>query len=52
VVLKPKTAEASARLAIQMQEREIVLLERLRKGEKLPDISGATAFVEGKLAKA
>lgn len=51
VVLKPATAEAYARKAIEMQEREIVLLERLRKGEWLPDISGATAFVESKLAK-
>lgn len=51
VVLKPREAEAYARRAIEMQEREIVLLERLRKGEKLPDISGATAHVESKLAK-
>ena len=52
VVLKPATAEAYAKRAIEMQERELVLLERLRKGEWLPDISGATAHVEGKLAKA
>lgn len=51
VVLKPREAEAYARRAIEMQEREIVLLERLRKGETLPDISGATAHVESKLAK-
>jgi hypothetical protein len=31
-----------------MQEGEIVLLERLRKGESLPDISGATRMVEEK----
>jgi hypothetical protein len=35
-----------------MQQNELVLLERLRKGEKLPDISGATKLVEDKLAKA
>ena len=52
VVLKPATAEAYAKRAIEMQERELVLLERLRKGEWLPDISGATAHVEGKLVKA
>ena len=52
VVLKPATAEAYARRALEMQARELVLLERLRKGEWLPDISGATAHVEGKLAKA
>ena len=51
IVLKPSEAEAYARRAIEMQERELVTLERLRKGEKLPDISGATAHVEGKLAK-
>lgn len=51
VVLKPRDAEAYARRAIEMQEREIVLLGRLRNGEKLPDISGATAHVESKLAK-
>ena len=51
VVLKPATAEAYAKRAIEMQARELVLLERLRKGEWLPDISGATAHVEGKLAK-
>ena len=51
VVLKPNVAEAYARRAIEMQARELVLLDRLRKGEWLPDISGATAHVEGKLAK-
>ena len=51
IVLKPGDAETHARRAIGMQERELVTLERLRKGEKLPDISGATAHVEGKLPK-
>jgi hypothetical protein len=32
-----------------MQEREIGLLARLEKGEKLPDISGATNLVMAKL---
>ena len=49
VVLKASTAEAYARRAIEMQQQELVLLERLRRGEKLPDISGATALVENKL---
>ena len=31
-----------------MQANELVLLDRLRKGEKLPDISGARAMVEAK----
>lgn len=50
LVLSPDEAKAVAERAIGMQENELVLLERLRKGEKLPDISGATKFVEGKLA--
>jgi regulator of RNase E activity RraA len=48
VVLAPAEARAIAERAIKMQEDEIVLLERLRNGEKLPDISGATALVEAK----
>ena len=48
VVLRPGEARAIAERAIAMQEAELLLLERLRKGEKLPDISGATAMVEGK----
>jgi len=48
VVLAPAEARAVAERAIKMQEDEIVLLERLRNGEKLPDISGATALVEAK----
>ena len=51
IVLKPSEAEAYAKRAIEMQERELVTLERLRNGEKLPDISGATAHVEAKLVK-
>ena len=46
LVLKPHEVEAIAKRAIDMQEKELVLLERLRKGEKLPDISGATKLVE------
>src|SRR5918993_4414922 len=37
---------AAARRALDMQEREITLLERIYKGEKLADISGATRMVE------
>ena len=51
IVLRPDEARAAAERAIGMQENELVLLERLRKGEKLPDISGATKFVEAKLKK-
>lgn len=46
LVLKPQEALAIAKRAIDMQEKELVLLDRIRKGEKLPDISGATKLVE------
>jgi regulator of RNase E activity RraA len=46
VVLPPNQAEWAVDKALAMQEAELVLLERLRKGEKLPDISGATKLVE------
>ncbi|MFD2236514.1 RraA family protein [Aureimonas populi] len=48
VVLSPSQAPDIARKAIRMQEDELVLLERLRTGEKLPDISGANAMVEAR----
>jgi hypothetical protein len=47
VILAPSQARAAAEKALGMQENEIVLLERLRNGEFLPDISGATKIVEG-----
>jgi regulator of RNase E activity RraA len=46
IVLNPAEARAVAERAIGMQENELKLLERLRNGEKLPDISGATRIVE------
>ncbi|GGF62615.1 4-hydroxy-4-methyl-2-oxoglutarate aldolase [Azorhizobium oxalatiphilum] len=51
IVMKPDQAPAIAKRAIEMQEAEIKLLARLAAGEKLPDISGARAMVEAKLAK-
>lgn len=51
IVLRPDEARAAAERAIGMQENELVLLERLRKGEKLPDISGANKMVEAKLKR-
>lgn len=48
IVLDPSDAKRIAETAIGMQEAELVLLDRLRKGEKLPDISGARALVEAK----
>jgi 4-hydroxy-4-methyl-2-oxoglutarate aldolase len=46
LVLKPGQAEGMAKRAIEMQNREITLLERIEKGEKLPDITGATRMIE------
>ncbi len=51
IVLDPKEAEAIAREAIADQEGEQLLLERLRNGEFLPDITGATALVENNLRR-
>lgn len=52
IAIEPNGAEAVARKAIAMQEGEIRLLERLRNGESLPDISGATRMIEEKRASA
>jgi regulator of RNase E activity RraA len=46
VILPPERAEWATEKALGMQEAELVLLDRLRKGEWLPDISGATKLVE------
>ncbi|QOF74825.1 RraA family protein (plasmid) [Aminobacter sp. SR38] len=50
LVLDPAKAEWAADKAIGMQQNELVLLERLRNGEKLPDISGATRIVDASAA--
>lgn len=50
LVLSPGKAEWATDKALKMQENELVLLERLRKGEFLPDISGATKIVEASTA--
>ena len=52
IVLRPAQARAVAEKAIAMQQAELVLLERLRAGEKLPAISGATAMVNAKRMQA
>jgi 4-hydroxy-4-methyl-2-oxoglutarate aldolase len=51
LVLAPATAREAAARALEMQKREVTTHQRLRAGEKLPDISGATAIVEAKLVK-
>ena len=52
VVLKPDEAEAVAHRALAMQEDELVLLQRLRAGESLPEITGATRKIEMRNAAA
>jgi 4-hydroxy-4-methyl-2-oxoglutarate aldolase len=49
LVLSPAVAREAATRALEMQKREATTHQRLRAGEKLPDISGATAIVEAKL---
>lgn len=49
--LKPSQCDAVAERALGMQVREIELLVRLAAGEKLADISGATAMVLAKLSR-
>lgn len=48
VILKPDQIAAVCSRAIAMQKNEHSVLERLRNGERLCDISGATTMVEGK----
>jgi len=50
LVLDPARITEAATTAIRMQEEEKLLLARLDAGEKLPDISGATARVRARLA--
>jgi 4-hydroxy-4-methyl-2-oxoglutarate aldolase len=51
LVFPPALAREAAERAIGMQQAEAKMHERLRAGEKLPDISGATAIVEAKMMK-
>jgi 4-hydroxy-4-methyl-2-oxoglutarate aldolase len=46
LVLPPDEAEAEARAAIARQERGLATQDCVAKGEKLGDISGATAKVK------
>jgi regulator of RNase E activity RraA len=48
LVMPPEEAEAEAREAIQRQERGLQTQARIAKGEKLGQLSGATAKVLGK----
>lgn len=46
LVMQRDEALAIGRRALRMQEDELVLLQRLSRGEKLADISGATRLIE------
>lgn len=47
LVLDPERAPAILRLAQQSEEHEVPLKERLRAGEKLPDLTGVDRLIEG-----
>ncbi|WP_293861997.1 RraA family protein [uncultured Alsobacter sp.] len=49
LVFPADVAKAAATRAIEMQNNEKKMHERLRAGEKLPDISGATKIVEANM---
>ena len=49
LVLDPALIETAANEAIRMQTEEKTLFARLDKGEKLPDISGASALVRARM---
>ena len=49
LVFPADIAKEAAERAIGMQDREKVMHQRLRAGEKLPDISGATKLVEANM---
>jgi 4-hydroxy-4-methyl-2-oxoglutarate aldolase len=51
IVFPADLARRSAERAVAMQKAEATTHKRLRAGEKLPDITGATAIVEAKLIK-
>ena len=51
LVLDPSCIETAAHEAIRMQAEERILFARLERGEKLPDISGATQRVLVKMVK-
>ncbi|MGH7120549.1 MAG: RraA family protein [Acetobacteraceae bacterium] len=52
LVLKAEEIAAAARTAIGMQANEKKTLERLRHGERMPDINGTNARIAGILAQA
>lgn len=51
LVMNPAEAEAAALRAKGMQDAEKLMLERLRNGERIADISGATAMIDKALGK-
>jgi regulator of RNase E activity RraA len=46
LVLPPSLVDYAADRALELQEREVTTLERIKNGEKLGDISGSSAMIE------
>lgn len=46
LILKPQEIDAVADRALEMQAREVTLLERIDGGERLPEITGASARIK------
>ncbi len=51
LVIQPNEARAVAEKALSMQEKEKPLLEQLREGGSLPEISGANALIADKMGE-
>jgi hypothetical protein len=52
LILKPGEIDAVADRALAMQAREVTLLERIDAGERLPEITGATAKIKAAMESA
>ena len=49
LVLPPALIDYATNKALELQDREVTNLERIKNGEKLGDISGSTAMIEAAL---
>ena len=46
LVLPPSLINYAADRALELQDREVTTLERIKNGEKLGDVSGSSAMIE------
>jgi regulator of RNase E activity RraA len=51
LVLAPREIPAVAAHALDLQAKEVGILERIRAGTKIAEISGATAAIQAAMAK-